>query len=502
MCYSDLKTAPPFSDRVASPLYGRVEVDMQNNTTVIGRKAEQEHLNELLASERSEFIALYGRRRVGKTFLIREALGSEFVFYATGILDGTIAQQITNFNEEIIYFGGKSLVPAKNWSEAFSNLNALIKTSKKKGKKVIFLDEAPWMSTPRSGFLSALDHFWNRYASMRKDVLLIICGSAASWIIENVTNNTGGLHNRLTGEIYLQPFTLLECEDYFHVKGINIPRYQVAEAYMIFGGIPYYMDFFKPKYSLPQNVDAIFFNESAPLRNEYTNLFRSLFRNADGHMRVIESLAAKNYGKTRGEIIATAGISEGGGLNKVLSELTTCGFIREYHAYGKKKRDCLYQLIDPFTLFCLRFGSKRNVYSTDFWLRFCTTPAHAAWAGYAFEILCLLHIPQIRATLGISGVLTEIYSWRSKTSDPGAQIDLVIERGDKVINLCEMKYASSEYVIDKAYDQNLRNKRSAFQAETHTRGAAQTTMITTYGLRKNVYQAGVPFDVKLYDLFV
>ena len=482
-------------------LYREV-IDMQNKTTIIGRIAEQRLLQDLLVSQKSEFVALYGRRRVGKTFLIRESLGSAFVFYSSGIQDGSTSDQLENFNTEIANFGGKGLVPAKNWREAFGNLNTLIETSKNKGKKVVFLDEIPWMSTAKSGFLPALDHFWNRYASMRKDVLLIICGSAASWVIENIVNNTGGLHNRLTCNIYLAPFSLKECEEYYQAKGINLPRYQAAEAFMIFGGIPYYMDLFRPKYSLAQNVDAIFFEENAPLRNECQNLFRSLFRNADGHIRVIEALASKNMGKTRGELATVSGVPEGGGLTKVLGELITSGFVREYLAFSKKKRDRLYQLTDPFTLFSLRFDKKQKAYSTDFWLRFCTTPSHASWAGYAFEILCLLHIPQIRRALGISGVLTEIYSWRSKSYDPGAQIDLVIERGDNVINLCEMKYTSSEYAIDKAYDLNLRNKRSAFLAETKTRKAAHTTMVTTHGLLKNIYQAGIHFEVTLDDLFV
>ena len=473
---------------------------MIEGTTIIGRKAEQEVLSECLNSGKSEFVALYGRRRVGKTFLVRETLGSDFVFYASGILDGSSAVQLKNFNREIADFGGGNLVPAKDWSEAFRNLNILVDISKKK-KKVIFLDEIPWMNTPKSGFLSELDHFWNRYASARKDVFLIICGSASSWIIENIVNNKGGLHNRLTGEIYLQPFNLHDCEAYFRAKEIDIPRYHIAEAYMIFGGIPYYLDFFKPKYSVDQNVDEIYFKENAPLRNEYANVFRSLFKNADAHVRVIEALAEKNYGKTRAEISEASGMTEGGGLSKVLGELKTSGFVREYQAFGKRKKDRLYQLIDPFILFCIRFSSKRNNFSNDFWMRFCKTPAHAAWAGYAFEILCLMHVRQIRKALGISGVLTEIYSWRSKLHDPGAQIDLVIERGDQVVNLCEMKYASSEYIIDKAYDLNLRNKRAAFVAETRTRKAAQTTMITTYGLRKNAYQAGIPFEVILDDLF-
>jgi predicted AAA+ superfamily ATPase len=474
---------------------------MGYNQAIVGRAAEQERLRDCFTSPRSEFIALFGRRRIGKTFLAREALGDDFVFYATGILGGTTEEQIANFNSEIGNAGGVKLLPATTWNETFNNLNTLIEASKKDGKKVIFLDEMPWMSTPKSGFLPALDHFWNRWASARKDVLLLICGSAASWIIDNVVNNTGGLHNRLTGSICLQPFTLKECETYFHVNGINIPRYQVAEAYMIFGGIPYYLDFFRPKYSLAQNVDSIFFEDGAPLKNEYGNLFRSLFRNADGHIRVIEALAAKSAGKTRDEIASTSGLSEGGHLTKVLNELATSGFVRSYLSFGKKKRDRIYQLIDPFTLFCLHFGEKQETYSNDFWLRFCTTPKHASWAGYSFEILCLLHVSQIRKALGISGVLTEIYSWRSKVHEPGAQIDLVIDRGDNVINLCEMKYASSEFLVDKKCDQSLRNKRSAFLEETGTRKAAHTTMITTYGLRKNAYQASIPYEIVLDDLF-
>jgi len=475
---------------------------MRKKTSIIGRSDEQERLCDCFESKKSEFIALYGRRRVGKTFLVRELLGHEFIFYASGLLNEGTEEQILNFNKEIIAYGGNTLTPATNWSEAFANLNSLINFSDKEEKKVIFIDEIPWMNTPKSGFLTALDHFWNRYASMRKDVMLIICGSAASWIIDNIVNNTGGLHNRLTCEIYLQPFNLNECEEFFLEKGINIPRYQVAEAYMIFGGIPFYLDYFKAKLSLAQNVDAIFFGENAPLRNEFSNLFKSLFRNADNHLKVIEALGKKNAGKTRDEIIKATGISEGGGLTKVLTDLVISGFAREYVDYGKKTRDRLYQLIDPFSLFCLRFDKQQLKQSTDFWLRFCTMSTHATWAGYAFEILCLLHIPQIRHSLGISGVLTEIYSWKSKKYVPGAQIDLVIDRGDNVINLCEIKYSSTEYIINKEYDKNLQNKRMAFLAETKTKKAAHITMITTYGLHKNQYQAGVPFEVTLDELFV
>jgi predicted AAA+ superfamily ATPase len=469
---------------------------------LIGRKPEQRILTDCLKSGRSEFVALYGRRRVGKTFLIREMFKNVFTFYATGMLDGTLEDQLINFNDEIVNRGGGDLPVAGTWNEAFDNLNRLVASSRRKGKKIIFLDEIPWMSTAKSGFLPALAHFWNRWASSRKDVLLIVCGSAASWIIDNIVNDTGGLHNRLTRQIYLQPFTLKESEDYFRANGIHLPKYQIAEAYMIFGGIPYYLSLFKPNLSLAQNVDAIYFEDDAPLRNEYRNLYRSLFRNADGHMKIIKALASRKAGKTREEIIAASGLPEGGGLTGALNELACSGMIREYLAYGKARRDRLYQLIDPFTLFHLRFGNKRRTHSYDFWLRYCTTPAHSAWAGNAFEMLCLLHVPQIRRALGISGVLTEIYSWRSKTRDPGAQIDLVIDRGDNIVNLCEMKYSSSEYRIDKKYDLELRNKRAAFEAETRTRKAAHTTMITTYGLKPGEYSANIPFALTLDDIFV
>lgn len=473
---------------------------MLNNPLIVGRKAEQESLHEFFQSPRSEFVAIYGRRRVGKTFLVRETFRDAFTFYASGVLEGTTSEQLASFNRELTETGGKPS-SAKNWQEAFENLYKLIDASSEQSKKIIFLDEIPWMSTAKSGFLSALDYFWNRRISLRTDVLLLICGSAASWMIDNVVDNTGGLHNRLTGSIYLRPFNLKECEDYFRAKAIDIPRYQIAEAYMIFGGIPYYLDFFKPKFSLAQNVDAIYFEENAPLRNEYKNLYRSLFKNAEGHVKVVEALAAKSAGKTRAEISASSGVLEGGGLTKLLNELTNSGFVRTYLSFGKKKRDRMYQLIDPFTLFCLRFEEKRQAYSTDYWLRFCTTSQHAAWAGYSFEMLCLSHVPQIRRELGIAGVLTGIYAWRSREHQPGAQIDLVIDRADGLINLCEIKYASSEFVIDKAYDQALRNKRAAFMQETGTRKGAQTTMITTYGLKKNAYQAGIPFALTLDDLF-
>ena len=471
--------------------------------SIIGREKEIETLNYCFNSEQSEFVAVYGRRRVGKTFLIKELFEDKFCFYSTGILDGDKHTQLNAWNNEISRFGGTGISPAGNWIDAFDNLNTLIlnKHNDKSKKKVIFLDEVPWMATMHSDFLAGLDYFWNRWASSRKDILLIICGSAASWITEKIINNRGGLHNRLTRHIYVAPFTLKECEKYFLSRNIPMTRYQIAEAYMIFGGIPYYLSLMNPKYSLYQNVDEMYFSQNAELNNEFDNLFRSLYIDAENYIKVIETLALRGIGLTRLDISKNSGVSDGGTLTKILNNLIISGFIREYKAYGKKKKDSLYQLIDFFTIFDIRFRNERKKYSTDFWLRFSSTSTYSNWSGITFEKLCLLHLEQIRKKLGISGVLTAVYSWKGKFENDGAQIDLVIDRNDNVINLCEMKFSSKPYTLQKSDSESLRNKRAVFTDSNHTNKAVVTTMITTFGLTWNMYSAEILSQVILDDLF-
>ena len=476
---------------------------------LIGREKEIRSLTNCFTSDKSEFVAVYGRRRVGKTFLVKELFGDKFIFYSTGILDGNKDVQLQAWNNEISRYGGSGFAEAKNWFEAFENLNLLVERSAKQSgagtytnpKKVIFLDEIPWMATMHSGFLAGLDYFWNRWASSRKDVMLIICGSAASWITDNITNNRGGLHNRLTRQILMEPFNLKECEQYFLSRRIPMTRYQMAEAYMIFGGIPYYLSLMEPRYSLYQNVDAMYFAKGAELGNEFENLYRSLYRNAENYVSVIEALAKRGIGLSQTEIAGSSQISDGGNLTKILSDLCISGFVRKYKAYGRKKKDSLYQLIDFFSLFDIRFCEKRVSQATDYWLRFSSTPAYYTWRGLSYEKLCLLHLPQIRKKIGISGVLTGAYSWKGEYEGQGAQVDLVIDREDNIINLCEIKFSSGLYQIDKDDHLSMRNKRSAFKDSTHTRKSVVTTMITTFGLTKNEYSGEIMSEVTLDDLF-
>ena len=472
--------------------------------TIIGREKEIRILENCFDSDKSEFVVIYGRRRVGKTFLVKEVFGERFMFYSTGILNGSRETQLRTWNGEISRYGCKGAPEAGNWIDAFENLNMLLEQSSAAGnsdKKVIFIDELPWMATMHSDFLTGLDYFWNKRAASRRDVLLIICGSAASWVADNVINDKGGLHNRLTRKILLEPFNLKECEQFYKNKRIPITRYQMVEAYMIFGGIPYYLSLMQPQFSLYQNVDAMYFTQGAELRDEFTNLYRSLYKHADNYISVVETLAKKGIGLTRTEIIDGAKISDGGSLTKILKDLSISGFIREYKAFGQKKRDSLYQLVDFFSLFDIRFRSRREEFANDFWLRFSSTPAYNIWSGVGYEKICLLHLSQIRKKLGISGVLTSAFSWRGEFDGSGAQVDLIIDRNDNIINLCEIKFSSGLYNIDKKYHENIRNKKSIFINSTRTRKAVQTTMITTFGLTKNEYGAEIVSEVTLDDLF-
>ena len=469
---------------------------------IIGRKEEQQILHSAAQSENSEFVAVYGRRRVGKTYLIRETFGYKFTFQHTGLAKGNTKEQLFSFAISLRDAGYDDSPIPKSWLEAFSLLSTFLKNSTDE-KKIVFLDELPWMDTPRSNFISAFEHFWNGWASARKDIVLIICGSATSWIINKVINDHGGLHNRVTKQIALQPFTLKECEMFAQSKGLEMSRYQLAECYMVLGGIPYYWSLLEKGLSLAQNIDKIIFAKNGKLSNEFNQLYASLFKSPEQYIDVVTALGKKKAGMTRDEIIAAIDKYSNGALSKVLDELEYCGFIRKYNGFDKKSKQAIYQLIDNYTLFYFKFIQQNENNDEHFWSASIDSAMHRAWSGLAFERLCMAHTQQIKAALGIAGVLSNVYSWRKEadeTSD-GAQIDLLIDRKDQVVNLCEMKYSLSEYVIDAEYEQKLRNKKSVFIGTTNTKKAVHLTMVTTFGIKANAYSGIVQNEVTLDDLF-
>lgn len=469
---------------------------------LIGRIDEQRRLREATESEYSEFVAIYGRRRVGKTFLVRELFNYRFTFQHTGLARKSTREQLQSFQLSLRRQGYKKAPLPGNWLEAFDMLKDLIEWSKDK-RKVVFIDEIPWMDAPRSSFLPALENFWNNFASARKDIVLIACGSATSWIVRKLLKNKRGLHNRITYRIHLQPFTLNECEQYARQRRLEMNRRQLIEGYMALGGIPYYWSLLDKLKSLALNIDALFFSKDGELKGEYDELYASLFKHPEKYMTVIETLGRKRSGLSREDIIKEGGLESNGKLSEILEDLENCGFIRKYNMIGMKSKGALYQLIDFYTLFYFRFIRNNPVNDEHFWSKSIDTGEYNNWCGQAFERVCLLHSRQIKTRLGIGGVISSEYAWWTANEDGkrGAQIDLLIDRNDGVINLCEMKYAKAPFRIDADYEANLLNKRTRFIEATHTQKAVHLTMVCSQGLEQNTYADEIQSQVTGGDLF-
>ena len=471
------------------------------DTKIIGRQNEIKRLTELYNSKNAEFVAVCGRRRVGKTFLVKKLFEDKIIFDLAGLANAKTAEQLENFSLTLNRCFEQSLPIPPNWLTAFEQLISLLSKSKKR-RKVIFIDEISWLDTARSNFLMALEHFWNGWASTRDDIMLIICGSATSWITNKIINNHGGLHNRLTAKFFLQPFNLCETEQFFKSKKITLGRHEIAEAYMIFGGIPYYLNMFERCLSLSQNVDNLCFVQNPKLDNEFENLYASLFKNSEKYIETVSALSTKNKGLTRNEIIVITKIS-GRELTDILKNLESCGFIRSYNSLHKKTRDKLYQLLDAYSLFYFKFLKNRTENDEHFWANTINMPQQNTWAGYAFEMLCLQHINEIKHSLGILGIQSNVYAWTSEKNENhnGCQIDLLICRKDGVINICEMKFYRTKYILSSDDADNLLNKIAVFQYETKTEKAIHLVIISTLGLVQNKHSGIVQKEVRLADLF-
>ena len=470
---------------------------------IIGREREMEVLELARNSQKAELVAVYGRRRVGKTFLVKQFFGCKFDFYLTGIYEGTKAEQLKFFNKQLCEYSSIPYPLVDNWFDAFDQLKHYLSHLPTERPAIVFIDELPWLDTPRSRFVKAFELFWNSWASDRQNLKLIVCGSATTWMMSHLLGDKGGLHNRVTRRIKLSPFNLRETEMFLKSRGIVWNRHQIAEAYMIFGGTPYYLEMLQKSYGLPQNVDRLFFSENAELRDEYDFLFRSLFKDSQIYRSTIEYLARKAKGLSRKELMAGLKLVDGGAFTIVLENLCNCDFIRKYSAFGKTERDVLYQLTDMFTLFYLHFVQGSNGRDENLWSNLVDSPQKRSWSGYSFEQLCLHHIPQIKSALGISGIQSDVCSWFCLPDENhrGAQVDLVIDRRDQIINLCEMKYATGVYEITGKYEKEMLERRELFRSVTFTRKALHLTMVTTYGIKQNPYSGSVQSEVTLDDLF-
>lgn len=478
---------------------------------MIGRSKESKILKDLYESDESQLVAVCGRRRIGKTFLIDETFGGNFAFRHSGLSPAenmpddeksAYRNQLRHFSNSLKLYGAKIKKCPEDWLEAFFQLELYLQNIDNGSRQVVFIDELPWLDTPRSGFITALEAFWNTWGCSRKNLMLIVCGSATSWMDDKLINNHGGLYGRLTRQIFLEPFSLKECEEFFAEKKMNLSRYDITCAYMVCGGIPYYLNYYSMDCSLTQNIDRLFFGKKAPLKDEFNRLFDSVFANGDYMKSLVRAVAKKRTGCTRDEICASLGLSSSGDLSKCLRSLIVSDFIVKYIPLGEKRRQERYKLLDPFCDFYLKFVENNEKLCDGFWLANVENQSVVSWRGLAFENVCFNHINQIKKALGISGVSTEQFAW-SKFGDEeeGAQIDMVIQRKDNIANMCEIKFYSDDVAVDKKMDLQIRNRAGALRAELPKNYGVMSTLITTYGLKDNAYRWVFQNVITLDDLF-
>lgn len=464
------------------------------NQSLVGRQEEQAILQKALQSNEPEMVALFGRRRVGKTFLVRSTYTEKITFEITGIQNGNTREQLQHFIDRLNYYA-RPILPFKaphNWQEAFQMLIIFLEQRMKGEKAIIFLDEFPWLAGRKSDFLKAFGLFWNSWAS-QNNIVVVICGSAASWMIANVVRNKGGLHNRITRRINLQPFNLYETEQFLKSRAINLDRYQILQIYMAMGGIPHYLKEIESGKTAIQNIDQICFSPQGFLREEFLELYPALFDNAENHIRIIRALATTWQGLTRKDILVKASMTDGGSSTRTLEELVNSGFVAAFYAFGKKKKELRYRLTDEYSLFYLKFIEEKRGEGTGTWERLSQTQLWKSWSGYAFESICLKHVPTLKKALGITGVYTEASAYYLKNSDfgRGIQIDLLIDRNDHAINIFEIKFYQSPFVLNKDQADDIRLKMAIFKSATATIKQLFFTLLTTFPLTPNEHSLGV-----------
>lgn len=477
---------------------------MKNIDKLIGRKREWEELEWAVGSNRSELVVMYGRRRIGKTFLVRRFFNDAYSFHYVGAHKQKRSTQLKNFREALLSFSGRQDIPLlTSWHDAFLQLTAYLETCKEK-RKIVFFDEMPWIDTKGSEFVDELEYFWSNWVQNRDDIVFVACGSATSWMKDKLEDNQGGLHNRITHRIYLRPFYLSECKAYLIEHGFDWDDYQILQCYMLFGGVPYYLSLMRPYLSLAQNVDSLVFRRGGDLSDEFKELYSALFNKADRYIAIVKLLSTKREGFTRSEIEEGTGYS-GGGLTKMLENLERCDFIVSYVQFGNKSKLTLFRLADFYTLFYFRYIENNHTRDEQYWQHHFADRSVASWQGFTFEEVCLRHLPHIKKGLGISGMSTEASSWRfvpSKGDErKGAQVDLVIKRADKLIHLVEMKFSETRYTVTKAYQEQLIERKALFMDATSISNGVVITFVTPMGLSQGIHSSVVHSELTTDDLF-
>ncbi len=481
---------------------------------IIGRLKELQILNRLYQSSEPQFLALYGRRRIGKTFLVKHFAENQteaIFFNVTGVKDGSLKEQTQHFTQRIgeVFYGGAPLAQVKNWDKSFALLTEAIKQQASSRKIILFFDELPWMATQKSNLLQTIDYYWNQYWSNDPRIILIICGSSASWIIKKIIRSTVGLHNRITEEMLLQPFNLHDTQKYLESRKIILDRKQILLLYMVTGGVPYYLSKINWNLSAMQIVEKLAFSKNAFFLNEFKVLFSSLFHGHEVHEKIVKALAKNRYGLSKNDLLKLIG-SQGGNGGAKLQELEDAGFILSFKPIYHRRKGIYYRLIDEYVLFYLKWIEpieetlSRQALDLGDWQAIRTTPEWYNWLGYAFESVCYKHLILIKRKLALPP-MSLANSWRTSASqtlgDRGAQIDLLFDRRDDVINICEIKYTEKPFVITQDYFETLNRKMAVFKEKTGTQKQLFLSFISANGLKDNAYSHSISGVVTLEDLF-
>ncbi len=478
-------------------------------SAIIGRAKQIAEIQRLYGSGKAELLAVYGRRRIGKTFLVDESLKGKITFRHAGlspIEKGSkkvgLKEQLKHFHISLKLHGYQGKQAPKSWLDAFYMLEELLQQKDNGERQVVFLDELPWLDTQRSGFLTAFEGFWNTWGCHRDNLMLVVCGSANSWILDNLIDSHGGLYGRTTYEIRLSPFTLGECREFHQSRGIEMSDYDTVQSYMALGGIPYYLGYIERDLSIAQNIDQLFWSRDARLRNEFDRLFESAFDAPDVIKKIVKKLATRHRGFTRKEIVEAGIAPDCGQLSRRLKALVASDFVTEYVPFGCGKKDLHYKLSDPFCLFYLHFVADTPA-KEGYWLSHLDAQSTISWRGLAFEDVCFQHIPQIKAAIGISDVDTDESAWAVKGTpdEKGAQIDLLIVRKDNVVNMCEMKFYSDEFTVDKDYDLTIRHRQRLLSEQLPKKFSVHPTLISTFGIRHGAYSTVFLKQLTISDLF-
>ena len=477
-----------------------------NTMKIIAREAEIAELRRCYESNRSEFVIVYGRRRVGKTYLVDTFFDKTYDFTYVGGHNLSKAKQLRGFAKALKKSAGMKQQPKfASWEDAFDALEEYIESLPVEKRKVIFIDEMPWIDTPQSEFVEALETFWNGWGARRTDIMLVASGSASSWMMDKLVDNPGGLHARITNNIYIRPFTLKETEEYLLSQGIRWSRYQILQLYMVMGGVPFYLSLLDPNQTMIGNIDRLFFRKNAELRTEFDELYNAVFNKADKYLEIVSILNGNHDGMTFKEIEKETSL-DGERLTTVLKNLERCDFIISFKQFGNKSRGTLYRLVDFYTLFYYKFVATTDSKDEQWWTHNYNSHSVESWQGYAFELICFMHLAQIRQRLGISGISTSASSWRYTPTKQGegnrAQIDLVIERGDRNINLCEMKFSKGPFTIKKSYADDVRKRIQLFKDKEKTNYGLISTFVTTFGVEDGIHKDVVDSEITAEDLFV